>query len=202
LIEALKSFRAGDFAGAFAKFERLEQWGHRSASLYIADMYARGYPGVPRDVPKAVQRYEALTKEQNASAMAALAALYFKGTNVPQNYARAFELYGALAATGDARSQFMLGDMYLRGFGVERDEGLALKWFESASAGGNVHALRNLGAMRLLSGRWGGLLLFAKGIGLTWYFRLFDKKTVGFVVSDLRCEIQTDQRPLTVDPEA
>jgi TPR repeat protein len=175
-MEARKSFRAGDFARAFAKLERLEQWGNRSASLYIADMCERGYPGVPRDVPKAVQRYEALAQEQNASAMAALAALYFKGTNVPQNYARAFELYSALAAAGDARSQFMLGDMYLRGRGVERDEGVALKWFESASVGGNVHALRNVGAMRLLSGRWGGLLLFAKGIGLTWYLRLFDKK--------------------------
>jgi TPR repeat protein len=175
LTDAFDSFRSGNFATALGKLKRLEEQGHRSAPLYIANMLEKGYPGVPRDVPEAIQRYESLARQRNAAAIAALAGLYFRGAHVSRDYRRAFDLYSALAESGDSRSQFMLGDMYIRGLGVERDEDRARSWFEAAAAGGNVNALRNAAVLRILRGNWRGFFLLGKAIALTIYLKLFDR---------------------------
>jgi TPR repeat protein len=173
--EALEAFRLRDYEGALFKLKRLEADGYLGAAAYVANMYEKGYRGVPQDVEKAVEIYHRLAQENDPQAMARLAQLYFTGTHLERSYERAFYWYELLARAGDARAQFMIGDMYMRGLGVAQDTEAAHAWFREAARNGNVNGARNDALLSLNKGSWRALFPLAKALCLTAYVRVFDR---------------------------
>jgi TPR repeat protein len=176
MYEALEALRQRDYEGAFFKLKRLEADGYVGAGTYVANMYEKGYPGVPQDIAKAVETYHRLAERDNdPEAIARLAQLYFTGTHVKQSYERAFCWYELLARAGDARAQFMVGDMYMRGLGMTKDTEAAHAWFREAAKNGNLNGARNEALLGILNGNWQSLLRLAKALCLTAYVRVFDR---------------------------
>jgi TPR repeat protein len=173
--EALEAFRQRDYEGALFRLKRLEADGYLGAATYVANMYEKGYRGVPQDVGKALEIYHRLAEENDPHAMARLAQLYYAGTHVKRDYERAFHWYERLARAGDARAQFTIGNMHMRGFGVRPDKEAAHAWFREAARNGNVNGARNDALLRLGRGDWRAVFQLAKALCLTAYVRLFDR---------------------------
>lgn len=68
-----------------------------------------------------VKRYEAGTKQGNASDQYQLGQLYLEGTSVEQDHKQAFKWFKAAAEQDNAYAQYQLGNMYSEGIGVEQD---------------------------------------------------------------------------------
>ncbi len=72
----------------------------------------------------------------DASAQAALGAIYLRGQGVPADYAAAARLFHAAAAQGNAAAQNALGLLYAGGLGVAQDYVQAASWYRRAAEQG------------------------------------------------------------------
>ena len=87
--------------------------------------------GVPRNLKRAVELFEAAAAQGYAPAQYHLAILYDEGRGVPQNSDCAVELYEAAAAQGYAPAQFKLGMCYNEAIALQK---LSSKTLESRGA--------------------------------------------------------------------
>jgi len=101
--------------------------------VYLGWMYETG-KGVGKDVPKALECYEAaMADPKDANGAYRAGTLYFYGQNgVPQDYARAVQLLERAHSLGSVTRNDLLGTCYLFGYGCPRDPARALRLFQES----------------------------------------------------------------------
>ena len=99
------------------------------------------------DYKTALQDWEPLAEQGDASAQYNLGLIYDTGTGVLQDYKTAAKWYEFSAKQGNPDAQFNLGEMYEKGQGVPQDYNTAVKWFELSAKQGYADAQSNLGVM-------------------------------------------------------
>ncbi len=99
-----------------------------------AKAYQRG------DYATAIQIFQQLANQGNASAQNALGNMYHDGKGVPQDYAVAVGWYQNAADQGDAEAQYSLGLLYEKGRGVTQNYVQAHMWLNLAAAQGQKDA--------------------------------------------------------------
>ncbi|NBY28283.1 MAG: sel1 repeat family protein [Betaproteobacteria bacterium] len=109
-------------------------------------MYSNGV-GIPLDMDKAYQCYEAAAKLGDAAAQYNLGVLYSSAQGPERSDEKALHWYRKAAEQGDAAAQFNLGLMYATGQGVEQNDASALEWYQLAADQGDAQAQYNLGVM-------------------------------------------------------
>ncbi len=103
--------------------------------------YARG------DYATALQGFEALAEQGDASGQFFLGTMYGDGRGVPRDDAKAAKWYRKAAEQGLAGAQYRLGVMYRKGRGVALDQVEAAKWYRKAAEQGLADAQYRLGVM-------------------------------------------------------
>jgi hypothetical protein len=99
------------------------------------------------DFAAALQLFQPLAEDGDASAQCNLGVLYEQGRGVAQNYREAMRWFRLAALQGDASAQSNLGVMYYKGQGIAQDYGEAMKWYRMAAEQRNAEAQFNLGVM-------------------------------------------------------
>jgi hypothetical protein len=164
LRAGVRSYNAGNKAGAAEALEFAAGQGHALALWKLGRMYSAG-DGVPHDDLKAFEYYSRIADEfadetpgtQNArivaSAFVALGGYFrdgIKGSYVAQNPSRAFEMFQYAASYyGDPEAQYHLSRLYLEGFGTRKDARQAARWVHLSADKGHVEAQALLGQLML-----------------------------------------------------
>jgi uncharacterized protein len=99
------------------------------------------------DFAAALQLFQPLAEDGDASAQCNLGVMYEQGRGVAQNYREAMRWFRLAALQGDASAQSNLGVMYYKGRGIAQDYGEARKWYRMAAEQRNLEAQFNLGVM-------------------------------------------------------
>ena len=99
------------------------------------------------DFAAALQLFQPLAEEGDASAQCNLGVMYEQGRGVAQNYREAMRWFRLAALQGDASAQSNLGVMYYKGQGIAQDYREAMKWYRMAAEQRNAEAQFNLGVM-------------------------------------------------------
>ena len=99
------------------------------------------------DYATALQEWEPLAEQGNASAQLNLGIIYERGKDVLVDYAEAVKWYQLSAEQGNSQAQDNLGAMYYQGYGVLKDATEAVKWWRLSAEQGDTSAQRNLGAI-------------------------------------------------------
>jgi TPR repeat protein len=99
------------------------------------------------DFAAALQLFQPLAEDGDASAQCNLGVMYEQGRGVAQNYREAMRWFRLAALQGDASAQSNLGVMYYKGQGIAQDYGEAMKWYRMAAEQRNAEAQFNLGVM-------------------------------------------------------
>ncbi len=89
---SLEAYKSGDFATAFAGFNKLADKGHADSQYNLGLMYRRGH-GVLQDNQQAVDWYRKAAKQGDASAQSNLGLMYSNGTSVTQDFWTAVDWY-------------------------------------------------------------------------------------------------------------
>ena len=152
--DGAEAFAAGDYEGAFERWQELALRGDLRAQYRLAQMYARGL-GVPRDDRAALRWYLRAAEKGLAEARYELALMYSLGRGARTNHARAAYWYGRLAEEGHATAQHLLARMYEEGKGVVKNLPRAVFWYRRAAEQGYVGAQAKLGVM------------YAQGLGVS-----------------------------------
>ncbi len=105
-----------------------------SMTAHAADLDAGVKAHERGDYTTAIQIFQQLANQGNASAQNALGNMYHDGKGVPQDYAVAVGWYQNAADQGDAEAQYSLGLLYEKGRGVTQNYVLAHIWYNLAAA--------------------------------------------------------------------
>ena len=103
--------------------------GRLIALLFVATLGVSAAGAQGDDVRAALERGD-------ATAQAALGAIYLRGQGVPVDYAAAARLFHAAAARDNAVAQNALGLLYAGGLGVAQDYAQAATWYRRAAEQG------------------------------------------------------------------
>lgn len=105
LAEGLAQYKAGDFAGARALFEKVAASGRSEAMMYLGLMASVG-AGLPASDEQALQWYRKAADAGDLEGMIAVARFYFDGRGVPRDDAEAVNwLRRAQAETTEPRQR-------------------------------------------------------------------------------------------------
>ncbi len=99
----------------------------------------------PKDMSKAVARYEAGAKKGNPQAASNAGAIYFNGELGRKDIQKAIYWTKIGAEQGDAQAEMNLGRFYIWGTGQDRNIGEFLKWEGLAEEQGQIKAMLLLG---------------------------------------------------------
>jgi TPR repeat protein len=99
------------------------------------------------DFATALQLFQPLAEQGNATAQTDLGAMYEFGQSLPQDLAQAMRWYRKAADQGFAIAQFNVANMYANGRGVSQNYTEALKWYLKAADQGLAIAQSKLGLM-------------------------------------------------------
>jgi hypothetical protein len=99
------------------------------------------------DFAAALQLFQPLAEDGDASAQCNLGVMYEQGRGVAQNYREAMRWFRLAALQGDASAQSNVGVMYYKGQGIAQDYREAMKWYRMAAEQRNAEAQFNLGVM-------------------------------------------------------
>ena len=118
---------------AFELFEKAAAQGQLYSYVYLGWLYQDG-KGVPKDVPKALECYEAAAADTtDANGACRAAKLYFFGQDgVPQDYARAVQLFEKAHSMNNFTCNDLLGTCCLFGYGCRKDPVRARRLFQEA----------------------------------------------------------------------
>ncbi|MBQ0959253.1 sel1 repeat family protein [Ideonella sp. 4Y11] len=105
----------------------------------LGELYESGRLGA-RDLPKALQAWEAAGEAGSVDAQVAAGTAHWMGRGTPVDAAEAARWYRRAAAAGDMGAQYILATMYEKGDGVEQDPRLARYWYEAAARQGDEAA--------------------------------------------------------------
>ena len=143
---------AADPAQAVQWYAKAAAQGHAGAELNLGNMYAHGI-GVPRDMAKARQLFQAAADQGFAPAQTALAKLdgpapaAVPGTDLFQqavalynsgDHAGAAVLVRQAAEAGNPTATYEMGYMYENGDGLQQDAAQAARWYLKAAALGDA----------------------------------------------------------------
>jgi len=133
-------------AKALNSFKKAHDDGDSNGTLNIGVIYAKGGPGIEKNLALAHEYFEIAGNKQNVLALKNNAQMY-KAEN---NYFQAIELNSKAAELGDANAMFELGTYYERGLpNVQIDNLAALKYFVKAAELGYPEARIKIVAMCL-----------------------------------------------------
>jgi len=128
--EGDNAYRRGDFAGAMAEWQQVDQAGDATASYRIGQLYRRGEGLRYRDFEKAVYWYQRAAGRGHVPAQYEVARLQFEGLVVPRDIDEMMYWLYRAALSGHSASQVMLGAVYEYGEpGVAANYTEALKWY-------------------------------------------------------------------------
>ena len=99
------------------------------------------------DYATALEEWQPLAEQGDATAQYNLGLMYVEGKGVPQDDAEAMRWYRKAAEQGLADAQTNLGTMYDQGKGVPQDDAEAMRWYRKAAEQGYADAQTNLGTM-------------------------------------------------------
>jgi len=110
--------------------------------------FDEGYAAYQKgDYATALQEWQPLAEQGNASAQYNLGWMYDNGKGVQENGVEAAKWYRKSAEQGNASAQYNLGLMYENGQGVQEDDAEAVRWYRKAAEQGHAAAQYNLGGM-------------------------------------------------------
>ena len=155
------------------------------AELNSEELYQRGLAcergeGVTQDYAAALDYYEKAAAKGNASAMAAIGALYYRGAGVQQDYSKALSWFQKAEAAGNTEVLYYIGSMYESVLGVERDRDRAIDYYERAAEVGSVEAEERLNYLtgyveaaqqQFLIGSWGEPEAIRNGTTVAYYLQ-------------------------------
>ena len=118
-----------------------------STYTFAADYEKGSVAAKNGDYATALNEWEPLAEQGDASGQNGLGWLYLTGNGVSRDYKIAFKLFTLSAEQGDAKAQNNLGQMYREGQGVTQDLKTALKWYKLAAEQGVATAQYLLGNM-------------------------------------------------------
>lgn len=135
LVEGLRKYEAGDYAGAIEEWQPMAERGNAAALFNLGQLYRLGR-GVAADAPRAEEYYRRAGDAGHAGARGVLATLYYFDHGSRQKRGEAIALWRQAAAAGDAPSQYMLAILHFNGQDVPKDLMQAYAWALLAAEGG------------------------------------------------------------------
>ncbi len=140
--DGVRKWRAGDYAGAVAAWQKPAAAGDRDAQFNLGQAYKLGR-GVPEDPAKAIEFYRKAAAQGHEPAEANLGWVLFQNGNRQE----ALPLLQRAATRGDAHSQYLLGIAYFNGDVVPQDWPRAYRLMNAAASSGLPQARDALDAM-------------------------------------------------------
>jgi TPR repeat protein len=125
--DAERSYRAGDYAGAYYWWNILAEGGQSHAQTNLALLYLNGQ-GVEKSVETAIRWFERAANQDNVTAQYNLGLLYSTSKGDFRDDKRATEWLLEAANQGHPTARFLLAQRYERGVGTKRDFIEALRW--------------------------------------------------------------------------
>ena len=138
-----EAYKRGDYETAAREFLPLAESGDHRAMYALGSMYAVGH-GVPQDLGKSLEWFQAAAKYGRPDAEYKLGIMYADGLGVPQDYNKAARWFGRSAKKGYGDAQYRIGQMYMEGQGVKQDYIKAYAWSYVALAQGITDAKTNM----------------------------------------------------------
>lgn len=135
LVEGLRKYQAGDYAGAIGEWQPLADRGNPDALFNLGQVYRLGR-GVVADPLRAMEFYRRAGDAGHAGAQGALATIYYYDHGTRQKRGQAIALWRQAAAAGDAPSQYILAVLHFNGQDVPKDLTQAYAWALLAAEGG------------------------------------------------------------------
>lgn len=135
LVEGLRKYEAGDYAGAIGEWQPLADRGDPDALFNLGQVYRLGR-GVAVDGLRAADYYRRAGEAGHAGARGALATIYYYDHGTRQKRGQAIALWRLAAAAGDAPSQYILAVLHFNGQDVPKDLTQAYAWALLAAEGG------------------------------------------------------------------
>ncbi len=135
LVEGLRKYEAGDYAGAILEWQPMAERGNADALFNLGQVYRLGR-GVAADASLAIEYYRRAGDAGHAGARGALATLYYFDNGTRQKRGQAIALWRQAAAAGDAPSQYALAILHFNGQDVPKDLMQAYAWALLAAEGG------------------------------------------------------------------
>lgn len=127
LVEGLRRYEAGDYAGAMEQWRPLAQIGNGDALFNLGQLYRLGQ-GVAVDLAMAESFYAQAAKAGHVTAEANLATIYYFNAATRERRGQAIRLWRSAASHGDAPSQYMMAVLHFNGEGVPQDLVQAYAW--------------------------------------------------------------------------
>ncbi len=135
LVEGLRKYEAGDYAGAILEWQPMAERGNADALFNLGQVYRLGR-GVAADASRALEYYSLAAQAGHAGARGALATIYYFDSGTRQKRGQAIALWRQAAAAGDAPSQYALAILHFNGQDVPKDLMQAYAWALLAAEGG------------------------------------------------------------------
>ena len=141
--EALRVYKSGEYAEAFADLLPLAKNGHAESQALLANMYRNG-EGVASDLKEAARWTHSAAKQGDPLSQCNLGLMYFNGIGVSVDLSESFRWLRLAAEQGITQARYNLGVIYEDGTGVEQDTSEALRWYRLAAQCGDAGAQINL----------------------------------------------------------
>ena len=143
---ASEYYDKGDFAKAFAAFQKAADEGDSRADFELGVMYLYGR-GIPLDDDKAFNSFAKSANKGNLGGVFMLGRMYIEGIGTEQDKDKAITIYAKAADAGKPFFQYLLGEYYADGVFVEKDTDKALALLKKAADGGSGYAALKLAEM-------------------------------------------------------
>ena len=141
MVETGSSLKdAGDFAAAFAMFQKAAKAGCTDAMVHTGVAYGMGQ-GVARDTVKAFEMFKEAADLGNVEGMFNAGVAYAQGNGVAQSFANSFLMFKGAADGGVVQGMVNLGVAYALGHGVAQDVSKGADMFAKAARAGSPDAL-------------------------------------------------------------
>lgn len=141
--EALRVYKSGEHAEAFAALLPLAKNGHAEAQALLANMYRNG-EGIAVDLKEAAHWTRLAAEQGDPVAQHNLGLMYHAGSGVTADLEESARWLRLAAEQGVAQARYNLGVLYEDGTGVPQDISEALRWYRLAAQFGNAGAQINL----------------------------------------------------------
>lgn len=136
---AMQQINAKLFDNAHKLLSSLAAKGNDQAAAYLAWLVERGY-GCPKDVPKALQLYQAAASNGDPIAQYLLAHLLWRMDEKSQ----AVRWFQAAADLGDPPALYRLSRAYRLGLGVTKNDSMSRQYLKQAAEKGHMFAARDI----------------------------------------------------------
>jgi uncharacterized protein len=141
--EALRVYKSGEHAEAFAALLPLAKNGHAESQALLANMYRNG-EGIAVDLKEAAHWTRLAAEQGDPVAQHNLGLMYHAGSGVIADLAESVRWLRLAAEQGVAQARYNLGVLYEDGTGVPQDISEALRWYRLAAQFGDAGAQINL----------------------------------------------------------